>query len=98
MKRIVAIAASLLIFGCLYAYRITTKPIRTTWLEVVVGDAATDAGTSAALVVLTGNWYLALVPWAAHTLTGLPMIIAQALKEYFLNSTVEAIGKYEHPA
>ena len=79
---LILVALALLLFGVGYAYRIALRPFsyRRTWLSVVVGDAATDLGASAMLWALSGNRRLCLVPWAAHALTGLPMILGQTLK------------------
>lgn len=79
---LILIALALHVFGAGYAYRIVLRPFSPykTWLSVVVGDAVTDLGMSAMLWVLTGDWRLCLVPWAAHALTGLPMILGQKLK------------------
>jgi hypothetical protein len=85
--RLWLVAFGLLLFGMFYAYRITLRPFPAgkTWLSVVVGDVATDLGTSLALWLLTGDLRVCLVPWAAHALTGLPMILAQAVKDRLQN-------------
>jgi hypothetical protein len=86
------VAFGLLLFGMFYAYRITLRPFPAgkTWLSVVVGDAATDLGVSLALWLLTGDWRICLVPWAAHALTGLPVILAQAIKDRLQNDGADA--------
>jgi hypothetical protein len=90
--RLWLVAFGLLLFGVFYAYRITLRPFSAgkTWLSVVVGDAATDLGASLALWLLTGDLRVCLVPWAAHALTGLPMILAQALKDRLQNDGADA--------
>lgn len=82
------IAIVLLVFGIGYAVLIYYRPFAPgwTWASVVIGDAFTDVGTSVALMVtlaalgLLDLWWLALYPFAAHLLTGLPMIIFQNKK------------------
>jgi hypothetical protein len=90
--RLWLVAFGLLLFGMFYAYRITLRPFPAgkTWLSVVVGDVATDLGMSLALWLLTGDLRVCLVPWAAHALTGLPMILAQAIKDRLQNDGAEA--------
>jgi len=86
MRKLALIAALLSLFGWIYAYKIAVARLidyRRTWVRVVIGDAITDLGSSAALYVLTRNWRAALIPWAAHALTGGPMILGQELKHYF---------------
>lgn len=92
-RHLIPVALALLLFGVGYAYRIALRPFsyRRTWLSVVVGDAATDLGTSAMLWILSGNWRLCLVPWVAHALTGLPMILGQTLKYRLQADVAEAI-------
>jgi hypothetical protein len=99
IKRLALIAAGLIAFGWLYAYRIAIRPFppHQTWLSVVIGDAVTDAGASAALLVLSKDRRLALVPWVAHALTGIPMIVAQLLKHWFMASDARALETYDHP-
>ena len=91
--QIIAIGLGLVIFGILYAIRIALRPFppHRTWLSVVVGDAATDVGSSLALWSLTGDWRLCLVPWIAHALTGGPMIIGQVLKHYLQDEGAQAL-------
>jgi hypothetical protein len=69
-------------FGVLYALTVALRPFpaRYTWLEVVVGDAATDLGASALLWRLTHDRRALIVPWICHALTGSPMILGQILK------------------
>lgn len=100
MKRLALIGIGLLGFGWLYAYRIAVKPFppHLTWLSVVVGDAVTDAGTSAALWVLTHDWRAALVPWGGHALTGTSMIVVQVLKHRLLSASARASEAYDNPA
>jgi hypothetical protein len=73
---------ALFAFGVLYALFIALRPLsaRYTWLEVVMGDAATDAGMSALLWRLTHDRRVVIVPWMCHALTGSPMILGQVLK------------------
>jgi hypothetical protein len=91
-SRLWLVALGLLLFGMFYAYRITLRPFPAskTWLSVVIGDAATDLGMSLALWLLTHDLRVCLVPWAAHALTGLPMILAQAIKDKLQNDGADA--------
>lgn len=100
MKRLALIATGLTVFGWLYALKIAVRPFppRLTWLSVVVGDAATDLGTSAALLVLARDRRLALVPWIMHALTGAPMIVLQVVKHHFMAADARALEKYDHAA
>lgn len=89
------IAICLSVFGVLYSYRIALHPFRPrlTWLEVVIGDVATDIGMSAALWLLTHDWRACLVPWIAHALSGLPMIGGQELKHRLNADSSLALSK-----
>ena len=99
IKRLAIVGVGLTVFGWLYAYRIAVRPFppHRTWLSVVVGDAATDAGASAALLVLSRDRRLALIPWIAHALTGAPMIVGQVLKHHIMASEARALETYDRP-
>lgn len=86
--RLLFVACILLVFGVIYAFYIAIHPFapRHTWLSVVIGDAATDLGASAMLWMLTRDRNIILIPWVAHALTGLPMILGQLLKHVFQDS------------
>ena len=86
---------ALLVFGLLYAYHIAMreeKPART-WVDVVIGDGATDIGSFIILYAWSECIWLALVPVLAHLLTGGPMILGQLLKHRFLDREAEGIDK-----
>jgi hypothetical protein len=76
------IAAITFILAVIYAIRIAFIPFRDhlTWLSVVIGDSLTDAFSSLVIYHLTGDIWLAALPWIAHTITGGPMITGQVVK------------------
>lgn len=85
--RIVLIAFVLFIFGGIYAILIAIRPFKPslTWLSVLFGDLVTDVGSWAILLLITGNLYVALIPFMCHILTGGPMILGQVLKHKLQN-------------
>jgi hypothetical protein len=85
--RIVLICVVMLLFGCAYGIIIAVQSFRPglTWLSVAIGDGVTDLGSWAVLLLLTGSFWLALVPVGMHLLTGTPMITGQLLKHRLQN-------------
>jgi hypothetical protein len=78
-----------LVTGAVYAYRIATKPIDRTWLEVVIGVALTLVLIISSMILdvvyTTGNatQLVALLATSlifAFAVTGVPMILGQELK------------------
>lgn len=91
----IMIYPGLFVFGVLYSALVALRPLpaRFTWLEVVIGDAITDMGTSALIYRGTRDWRLALAPWICHALTGLPMILGQVLKHKLQEDGADAAIK-----
>jgi hypothetical protein len=78
-----------LVTGSVYAYRIATRPITRTWLEVVIGVALTSVLIIASMILdviyVTGNTMQLVILLAtslifAFAVTGVPMILGQELK------------------
>jgi len=85
--RIILICVVILLYGFCYAVLIAVKPFEPglTWLSVAIGDGVTDLGSWAVLLLLTGSFWIALVPVGMHVLTGGPMITGQLLKHRLQN-------------
>lgn len=86
---LLVLAAALFLISCAYAFLIyhSPAPHGFTWVSVVVGDGFNDLGLGAAILIvlifyglIEQLWWLALLPMAAHVITGLPMIAGQEIK------------------
>lgn len=83
----IIIAAALVVAfagGTGYSWLVIRQPWRPgmTWLGVVVGCAFTNLIISVILWEITGSWQASLlIPWGCYTLTGVPIILGQILRE-----------------
>lgn len=93
-KFILVCVVLLVVFGIPYAIIIARQPFKPhlTWLSVMIGDAMTDFGMAALLLLLTGSPLAASVPVLCHILTGGPMILGQILKHSFQNGGHVIVG------
>jgi hypothetical protein len=92
------IGALLLLFGLVYAYKVSMHPfpISLSWLSALIACVVTNVGISLALWLITRNGVAIIVVWAGYTLTGMPVILALAFKFQILSSTARERAERAH--